>query len=77
MNSEMTDTLTKLTYEIEANLEFLEWCKKKFCQKLFDKVYYFQQEHEDIDFDYEIPFPRGYEPPPKVTAVSLKVSARK
>ena len=42
---------------------------------LFDLVYYFQQEHKDVNFGYVIPFPCGYTPPPNITTVSIKVSA--
>ncbi|KAJ4345372.1 uncharacterized protein N0V89_011502 [Didymosphaeria variabile] len=71
----LVDTVTYAVDAFKQGLGFIERRKAYSCEKLFDQVHHFLQDHEGVGFGYDIPFPRGYEPPPKVTAVSFKVFA--
>ncbi|KAL1603616.1 hypothetical protein SLS60_005204 [Paraconiothyrium brasiliense] len=65
-----------LTDGFDAAYAMLREVKDDMRRHLFDHIYYFQQEHEEVDLGYEITFPRGYVTPPKVTTVgAMKVSA--
>ncbi|KAJ4345373.1 uncharacterized protein N0V89_011503 [Didymosphaeria variabile] len=66
----------EVTDAFESVYTMVRELKDDMRQHLFDHVYYFQQAHEEVDFGYEIKFPRYYAPPPEVTTVSItKVSA--
>ncbi|KAF2442604.1 hypothetical protein P171DRAFT_487826 [Karstenula rhodostoma CBS 690.94] len=54
---------------------YLKEMKGDMCFHVFDHVHFFLEKHGDANLGYDVLLLSGYEAPPKVTAVAMKVTA--
>lgn len=54
---------------------YLDSMKSDMCVHVFDCIDLFLEEHGDEALGQDVPFPQGYVPLPKVTAVVMKLTA--
>ncbi|KAL5396175.1 hypothetical protein PMIN06_003791 [Paraphaeosphaeria minitans] len=71
----LTNTRMWLERRISMGRGYIDTMKRDMRFHVFDPVHFFLENNGDADLGYDVPFPRGYEPPPKVTMVGMKVTA--